>query len=75
MSAIADKIGTPACRLVRILFHRHEEKEVCRIIVIPSPIPVYVNDGGQTHFYVRTGSGTREMDVQEAITFIKSKWG
>jgi hypothetical protein len=75
MSAIADKMGTPACRLVRILFHKHEQKEVCRIIVIPSPIPVYVNESGQSHFYVRTGSGTREMDVQEAITFIKTKWG
>jgi hypothetical protein len=75
MSAIADKIGTPACRLVRILFHKHEDKEVCRVIVIPSPIPVYVSEANQSHFYVRTGSGTREMDVQEAITFIKTKWG
>jgi len=75
MSSIAEKIGTPACRLVRIIFHRQEEKEVCRIIIIPSPLPVYVNEANQAHFYVRTGSGTREMDVQEAITFIKTKWG
>jgi hypothetical protein len=75
MSTIADKIGTPACRLVRILFHRNGEKEVCRIIIMPSPLPVYVNESNQSHFYVRTGSGTREMDVQEAITFIKTKWG
>jgi hypothetical protein len=75
MSTISEKIGTPACRLVRILFHRHEEKEVCRIIILPSPLPVYVNESNQSHFYVRTGSGTREMDVQEAITFIKTKWG
>jgi hypothetical protein len=75
MSAIAERMGTPACRLVRIIFHKHEGKEVCRVIVLPSPIPVYVNEANQSHFYVRTGSGTREMNLQEAITFIKTKWG
>jgi hypothetical protein len=73
-SLITTKMGTPACRLVRILFHKHEGKEVCRIIVLPSPVPVYVSDEGQSRFYVRTASGTREMDVQEAMTFIKLRW-
>jgi len=75
MSSIADKLGTPACRLVRLLFHKHEEKEVCRLIVLPSPIPVYATEEKQPHFYIRTASGTREMDIQEAIVFIKAKWG
>jgi hypothetical protein len=74
MSAIADKIGTPACKLVKILFHGHDGKEVCRIIVLPSPMPVYAKEDNQPRFYVRTGSGTREMDIQEAIAFIKAKW-
>jgi hypothetical protein len=75
MSSIADKLGTPACRLVRIIFHKHEEKEVCRVIVLPSPIPIYATENKEPHFYIRTGSGTREMDIQEAISFIKAKWG
>jgi len=75
MSTVAEKIGTPACRLIRILFHQHENKEVCRIIILPSPIPVYTKEDKQSRFFIRTGSGTREMDVQEAITFIKAKWG
>jgi len=75
MSTIADRIGTPACRLVRILFHQHEGKEVCRILVLPSPIPVYMRDDKKVVFYVRTASGTREMDVAEAVVFIKAKWG
>ena len=74
MSAIADKLGTPACKLVKILFHIQEGKEVCRVIVLPSPMPVYAKEDNQPRFYVRTGSGTREMDIQEAITFIKAKW-
>jgi hypothetical protein len=74
MTVIAEKMGTPACKLVRILFHVHEGKEVCRLIVLPSPVPVYVRDEGQARFYVRTASGTREMDVQEAMVFIRSRW-
>lgn len=75
MSAIADRMGTPACKLVKILFHTHENREVCRIIILPAPIPVYTREENQSKFYVRTGSGTREMDIQEAITYMKAKWG
>ncbi|MGE5424407.1 MAG: helix-turn-helix domain-containing protein, partial [Syntrophothermus sp.] len=74
MSSVADKIGTPACRLLRILFHHQDGKEVCRIIVLPSPTPVYVREDNQSRFFIRTGSGTREMDVAEAIVFIRNKW-
>lgn len=73
-STISEKMGTPACRLVRILFHQHEGREVCRIIILPSPIPVYVTEDRQARFYIRTASGTREMDVQEALTFIRERW-
>jgi hypothetical protein len=73
-STISDKIGVPACRLVRILFHEHEGKDVCRIIVLPSPVPIYVTEDKQAHLFVRTASGTREMDVQEAMTFIKERF-
>jgi hypothetical protein len=75
MSTIASRIGTPACKLVKILFYKQTGKEVCRVIVLPSPIPVYAKEENQSRFYVRTGSGTREMDVPEAVTFIKAKWG
>jgi hypothetical protein len=75
MSVIADRMGTPACKLVKILFHDFNQLEVCRVIVLPSPLPVYTRDDNQPRFYVRTGSGTREMDIQEAITYIKAKWG
>jgi hypothetical protein len=75
MSSIADKLGTPVCRLVRILFYNRNGKEICRIIVLPSPVPVYTREDQRSHFYIRTASGTREMDTEEAITFIRAKWG
>jgi hypothetical protein len=75
MSAIADRLGTPVCRLVRILFYRQGDKEVCRLIILPSPIPVYTREEKQVCFYIRTASGTRAMEIDEAVTFIKAKWG
>ena len=75
MSSIADKLGTPVCRLVRILFYNHNGKEICRVIVLPSPLPVYTKEDQRSHFYIRTASGTREMDTEEAVTFIRAKWG
>jgi hypothetical protein len=75
MSTIADKLGTPVCRLIRILFYRHQDKEICRIIVLPSPIPVYTREDQEVRFYIRTASGTRDMDIREAVSFIRAKWG
>jgi len=75
MSMVADRLGTPACRLLRILFHEQDGKQVCRIIILPSPDPVYNKGDKQSKFYIRTGSGTREMDLKEAVGFIKTKWG
>jgi hypothetical protein len=75
MSTVAERLGTPACRLLRILFHRQEDKEICRIIILPSPIPIYAKEDKHSKFYIRTASGTREMDLKEAVIFIKTKWG
>lgn len=73
-SSIADKLGTAACEWVRILFHQHGEQEVCRVRVQAAPQPVYLKEGKETKFYLRTGAGTRAMDLQEAIDFIGKKW-
>ena len=73
-SAVADKLGTPACEWIKVFFHQQDGKEICRVRVIPAPQPVYVKEGKNTAFYIRTGAGSREMNVQEAIEFIGQKW-
>jgi hypothetical protein len=75
MSTVAERLGTPACRMLRILFHELDGKQVCRIIILPSPVPIYAKEGKQSKFYIRAASSTREMDLQEAVGFIKTKWG
>lgn len=74
MSSIAQKLGTPACEQVKVWFHQQEGKEVCRIRVMTGPRPVYVREGKESRFYIRTGAGTRAMDLEEAVSFIQTRW-
>ena len=74
MSSVSDKLGTAACKFIRLIFHSHNNMEVCRILIDRTGFPIYVKDGNTKKFYVRTGSGTREMDIQEAINYINDNW-
>ncbi len=75
ISTIANVLGTPACKLVKLNFHKVNGKEVCRVTVSKSQKPVYVKTDKTSKFYVRTGSGTREMEVDEAVEFIGTRYG
>jgi hypothetical protein len=74
MTAVATKLGADTCAQVRLVFHTVEGEELCRVIVSPSPRPVYLSQGKETEFYVRTGASTRQLNVQEAIEYIKTRW-
>jgi predicted HTH transcriptional regulator len=74
MGAISARIGTDLCTLVQAVFHSMEGRDVCRLIISPAPRPVYVSQDNETRFYLRTGPGTRELNIQEAIEYISSRW-
>jgi len=75
MNAISQKLGADACRYVHLVFHTAGEKEVCRIITSPSRRPVYLKEGNELKFYLRTGASTRALNIQEAVDFIAARWG
>lgn len=75
IGSISSNIGANQCKNVQVLFHEVNAKDVCRIVVSPSSKPVYVDSGNNTKFYLRTGGGTRELNVHEAIDYVSSKWG
>jgi uncharacterized protein YbjQ (UPF0145 family) len=74
MTAVATKLGGDACRSVQIVFHSVENKEVCRVMVAPTPRPVYLKEGDAPKLYVRTGPLTRELNVQEAVDYTSARW-
>lgn len=74
MTAISTNLGADLCPLVHVLFHKIDDKDVCRIIISPASRPVFLTQGGTPKFFVRTGGGTRDLNIPEAIEYVTGRW-
>jgi len=74
MTTISTNLGADLCPFVHVLFHFVEGKDVCRVIVAPASRPVFLTQGNTQKFFVRTGSGTRDLNIQEALDYVSSRW-
>lgn len=74
MTLISSGLGADVCPFTHILFHVIDNREVCRIIVSPSPRPVFVDMGNSPRFFTRTGGGTRELNIEEALSYVPRRW-
>ncbi|NEK17633.1 DUF262 domain-containing protein [Rhizobium leguminosarum] len=68
-----------AATKVKLSFPDLDEKEICRIEILPANKPIYIrlaDKGGaaQDRFYVRNGNSSREMSGDQAITYIKERF-
>jgi len=70
---ISTQLGHEACFSNHISFYVLEEKDVCVIHIEPSNKPVYVNDGENTTFYVRTGNATYPLTVKDTVDYLKTQ--
>lgn len=67
MQLVSLKLGTHLCSHLKVSFYRYGENDVCQVEIEPAKTPVYANQDGRSRFYIRTGNGTRELDLPEAI--------
>ncbi len=74
MASVSARLGTDACQYLQLIFHNLEGKDVCRIIARKSHRPIYIDDSKGPKFYLRTGVSTRELNVQEAVEYIATRW-
>ncbi len=74
ITAISSNLGADLCPLVHILFHKIDDKDVCRVIVSPSSRPVFLTQANTPKFFVRTGGGTRDLNIQEALEYVAGRW-
>jgi hypothetical protein len=74
VTLVKTRLGGDVCPLVHVEFQGLEGKDVCRILVEPSPRPVYYRDAGVARYFLRTGNGTRELDVREAMDHAAQHW-
>jgi Putative DNA-binding domain len=74
ITSITGNLGTDLTPFVHVLFHAADGKQVCRVIVTPAPRPVFLNNGNAPKLFVRTGGGTRDMNVQDALEYAANRW-
>lgn len=71
MELISNKLGTNFCTLVTVSFYEIETYDVCHLSIKTSRSPVYLHKDDHSHFFIRTGNGTRELDIPEALDYIE----
>jgi len=74
ITVVSTKLGADLCQYLHVVFHTIDGEDICRIIIKPTPRPVYLNLEGGPRLYLRTGAGTRDMNIQEATEYIKGRW-
>ncbi len=74
MTTIAASLGARFGQFIHVMFHLVDEKYVCRLIVTPSTSPVFFKQNKDTKFFLRTGGGTRDLNILEATDYISQRW-
>jgi hypothetical protein len=68
---ILNYLGTEASFNIHVSFYQIGKEDICLVDVEPSLNPVYVSDGKNTTFYVRTGNATYPLSVKETVKYLK----
>lgn len=74
VGAVAHQLGGDLVPCLQIVFHRRQDREICRVIVDPAPRPVYLEQSGAPKLYLRSGVSTRELNVKEALAYQGVRW-
>jgi hypothetical protein len=71
-SLIRDRIGSEHIDYIRFRFSDYEGKRVFIVECDRGRIPVYVKDGNQDRFFMRTGSATTELTGSRLTQYVAS---
>ncbi len=68
----SSSLGKEFCQYIQIAFENANSKEVCKVTVQPSPVPVYM--GKERRLYIRTGNSTQQLNLEEAVRYCRLHW-
>lgn len=74
IDVVRRKLGGDLIPLVHFSFLEIDGEDVCMLIIEAAPRAVYLDEGKNSHFYIRSGNSTRHLDVREALEFAKTRW-
>jgi CheY-like chemotaxis protein len=66
-------IGAEHAGSVRFGLHPLGDKKVLLIECTPATKPVFLNDGANEFFFVRTGPGTRKLSMSQMLTYVVAR--
>jgi hypothetical protein len=73
------EIGKDSGALWHITFHQVSGLDLCRVVVQPSPKPIYVkakDKGGKEEdcFYIRSNNSSVKLGLKETVEYSKNRW-
>jgi hypothetical protein len=73
-SLILDRLGPGLNSCIQIRFHQVGDKEVCVIRVRRSHRPVFLREGSEEVFYLRTGNASKRLNMSAAVEYCRQIW-
>jgi hypothetical protein len=75
VNLLSTSMGKDTHASLSISFESVEGRDIC-VIRVPgrSPKPVYVGEGQQTRFFLRTGNVTQELTTKESVEYVSIHW-
>jgi hypothetical protein len=73
-SVLSRSLGAVAMTKIAVDFPASAGVHVCRIRVAPSEAPVYVMDGDERDFYLRTNASTRKLRADQFLEYVRQRW-
>jgi ActR/RegA family two-component response regulator len=74
-SIILDRCGKEYSPLIKISFYDIDGKDICEIVVSPSPKAAFVKEDKVETMYIRAGNTTRPLSGREVLEYSKIRWG
>lgn len=68
-------LGDSVAPYVHSRFELVNGVEICRVDIDASPSPIFLSDGANQQFYIRHGSSTKPLEMEEMIKYSGEKWG
>jgi hypothetical protein len=59
---------------LKIRFHPVDNKEICEVVIAPSPRPVFVYDEGKQECFVLVGNSSKPYDLDEFYEYSKRRF-
>lgn len=74
VNLIKDRIGPQHMIYIHSHFEDYEDKRIMRVDCSPSKSPIYLKDGSNEHFYVRTGPSTSQLMPSQIQDYLKHRF-